>query len=148
MTQGELTMKEAVTMSGKSEATLRRLIGTREVVAKKDPDGRYVIAEDSLRRYLATKALPTPPIAGASRHGPTTRSRDEGDDGRVVEALKAHIAHLERSLERETRRADAAERSRDDAAMERRQTTAEMHALLKKHAQDGLLSRWVRTKSL
>lgn len=148
-----LTMKEAVKLSGKSEATLRRLISQKEVSARKDLDGRYVIAEESLRHYLVTKAQPPQVATGSSRHGASSRGRDVGDgahgggrDEGVVTALRDLIAQLREDLERERRRADTLETRLIASQAERTQHMAEMRALLSRDGagKEGVLSRWIR----
>jgi DNA-binding transcriptional regulator/RsmH inhibitor MraZ len=149
-----LSMKEAVRLSGKSEATLRRLIAQKEVSARKDADGRYIIAGESLRHYLVTKAQPPPAAQGSSRHGASSRVRGVGQDDAhgvsrdegVVTALRDLIAQLREDIERERRRADTLETRLIASQAERTQHMAEMRALLSKdlRAKEGVLSRWIR----
>ena len=84
MSQDSITMKEAVKLSAKSEGTLRRLIALKEIAAQKDKDGRYIISQDSLRHYLATKATPTPQTSRVARQGAVSRLNDESTDERVM----------------------------------------------------------------
>ncbi len=149
-----LSMREAVIISGKSEATLRRLISQKDVHAHKDGDGRYVIDETSLRHYLVTKAqlsLATVPVA---RHGASLRPRGgsadalngEGINGEVIQALRDLIGQLRDDLERERRRADSLEARLVASEIEKTQHLAEMRAMLSKDlsGKEGVLSRWIR----
>lgn len=152
-----ISMKEAVKLSGKSEATIRRLISQKEIRASKDLDGRYIIEEESLRHYLVTKASTRSTLPTQPRHGASLRPRDghfneavpnfhDAIEEGVVPILKEVISQLRDDLERERQRASAIEARLFAAEAEKTQHLAEMRAMLSKDSQvkEGVISRWIR----
>lgn len=138
MTNDVMSMKDAVKMSGKSEATLRRLISISQIDAKKDKDGRYVISQESLRNYLGTKAQPTPQAVLDARKGAAARPRNEAVtaipdglvDERLLDAKDQLLAQVREELERERKRNENLERKVHELEVEQRAGIAELRAML------------------
>jgi DNA-binding transcriptional regulator/RsmH inhibitor MraZ len=144
-----INMTEATRQAAKSEGTLRRLISTGEVEAKKDGNGRYQISQESLRNYLVTKAQPTATIGKTSRHenvilsrnGLASRSNDKDENEKKL--LLEIISHLKSELERERNRIESLEQRIEKLDMERTQHLNEIKAFLTGKT-GNMLSRWFR----
>lgn len=125
----QIPLSEAAKRIGKAQSTLRKLATDGRITTTKDATGRHLVSfEDVLSHY----ALSAAPVA-----------RNEREVAPLADALRAHCAWLERSLERER-----AEKDRMACQLERLQgellkLTAEMRAILTKET-GNKPSNWFR----